>query len=44
MVAKNDVTGQTIQTKASTKAYADNYDRIFGKKKQEEKKDDQTNK
>lgn len=32
MVAKNDITGDAIKTKASTKAYEDNYDRIFGKK------------
>lgn len=32
MVAKNDITGDSIQTKAASQAYADNYDRIFGKK------------
>lgn len=32
MVAKNDITGDSIKTKASTKAYDDGYDRIFGKK------------
>ena len=33
MVAKNDITGDAIQSRTSTKAYEDNYDRIFGKKK-----------
>ena len=35
MAAKNDITGDEIKSKASTKAYEDNYDRIFGKKKKE---------
>lgn len=30
--AKNDITGDSIQTKATSQAYADNYERIFGKK------------
>ena len=33
MVAKNDITGDSIQTKGVTDAYRDNYDKIFGKKK-----------
>ena len=33
MASRNDVTGDTIQTKSASKAYQDNYDRIFGKKK-----------
>lgn len=34
MAARNDVTGDLIQTKlGNTEAYADNWDRIFGKKK-----------
>ena len=34
MAAKNDVTGDSIQTKASNhKAYGDGWERIFGKKK-----------
>ena len=33
MASKNDITGDEIKSKASTKAYEDNYDRIFGKKK-----------
>lgn len=32
MAAKNDVTGDAIRTKTSTKAYAAGWDRIFGKK------------
>lgn len=31
MVVKNDITGDKIQTKPTTKEYADNWDRIFGK-------------
>lgn len=30
MVAKNDITGDKIQTKPTTKEYADNWDTIFG--------------
>jgi DNA/RNA endonuclease YhcR with UshA esterase domain len=33
MVAKNDITGDSIQTKGVTDAYRDNYDIIFNKKK-----------
>jgi hypothetical protein len=33
MVAKNDVTGDSIQTKGISNAYRDNYDLAFGKKK-----------
>ncbi len=33
MVARNDITGDSIQTKEVTDAYRDNYDKIFGKKK-----------
>lgn len=32
MVTKNDVTGDAIQTKVSSKAYLNNYDSIFNKK------------
>jgi hypothetical protein len=31
MVAKNDVTGDSIQTKSASKSYRDNYDNIFRK-------------
>ena len=36
-VAKNNITGDSIQTKVGGKAYSDGMDRIFGEKK---KKDD----
>ena len=32
MVAKNDITGDSIQTKGTSEAYRDNYDLIFRKK------------
>lgn len=31
-VSKNDITGDSIQTKVASNAYWDNYDAIFGKK------------
>ena len=31
MVAKNDITGDLIQSKQNTKAFEDNFDRIFRK-------------
>jgi hypothetical protein len=33
MVARNDITGDAIQTKSASKAYHDNYDLIWGNKK-----------
>jgi hypothetical protein len=33
MATKNDVTGDSIQTKLNSNLYRDNYDKIFGKKK-----------
>lgn len=33
MAAKNDITGDSIQTRGISDAYRDNYDLIFGKKK-----------
>jgi hypothetical protein len=33
MVARNDITGDSIQTKDVSNAYRDNYDRIFNKNK-----------
>lgn len=30
-VSKNDITGDSIQSKVTSKEYLDNYDRIFGK-------------
>lgn len=32
MVAKNDVTGDSIQTKGTSDAFRENYDRIFRNK------------
>ena len=32
MASKNDITGDSLTSKASTKAYDDGWDRIFGKK------------
>jgi hypothetical protein len=39
MVAKNDITGDSIKTKATSKAYSDNYDLIWGKKTPQQKDD-----
>lgn len=33
MVAKNDITGDSIKSRTNTNAYEDGWDRIFGKKK-----------
>ena len=33
MVARNDITGDAIQTKGVSNSYRDNYDLIWGKKK-----------
>lgn len=33
MVAKNDITGDAIQSKSNSKEYGDNFDRIFRKDK-----------
>lgn len=45
MAAKNDITGDAIQTKSSTELYREGYERIFGKSKldlrEEELKKDQ---
>lgn len=37
MVAKNDITGDSIQSRKNNKAYEDNFDRIFSKKKEDDK-------
>ena len=44
MATKNDVTGDTIQSKGYTKAYADGWDRIFGKKKKKQTQTDKVKK
>lgn len=36
MVAKNDITGDAIQSKTNSKEYGDNFDRIFRKDKVEQ--------
>ena len=33
MVARNDITGDAIQTKSASSSYRDNYDNIFRKNK-----------
>lgn len=37
MAAKNDVTGDSIRSKTSSKAYSEGWDKIFGKKKTKKK-------
>ena len=32
MATKNDITGDSIQSRKTSKEYLDNYDKIFGKK------------
>jgi hypothetical protein len=38
MTTKNDVTGDSIKSRVSTRAYRDNWDKIFDKKKKAKKK------
>ena len=38
MVTKNDVTGDVIQSKVSSKAYVDNWEAIFGKNQKTKQK------
>lgn len=40
MTTMNDVTGDSIRSKAQSKKYRDNYDLIFGKKKKKEVTED----
>ena len=42
MATKNDMTGDTLISRASNKNYNDGWDRIFGKKSQKEKQQDMT--
>jgi hypothetical protein len=35
MVAKNDITGDSIQTKGNSKVYQENLEKIFGSKSEE---------
>ena len=39
MATKNDITGDSIQTKTVSNAYRDNYDLIWGKKTPQQKDD-----
>ena len=43
MVAKNDITGDKIQSKRNSEAYANNFDKIFNKKKAEFTEHEQMN-
>jgi hypothetical protein len=38
MATRNDVTGQEIKSRGNSQTYKDNWDAIFGKKKEEEPK------
>ena len=38
MVAENDITGDSIQSKVNSKAYQDNLDKIFGDKSEEKER------
>jgi len=42
VATKNDITGDTIQTKSGGEDYADGWDRIFGDKNQKHKQQDLT--
>ena len=39
MVAKNDITGDSIMSKVNSDSFRDNFDRIFGKKKNVQKQE-----
>lgn len=39
MTAKNDITGDSIQTKVSSDSYRDNHEKIFGKSKLQQRAD-----
>ena len=40
MATKNDITGDSIQTRGTSEAYRSNYDLIFGKKNKKVKEDE----
>jgi len=44
MVARNDITGDSIQTKSASSAFRDNYDRIFRKDKNMERREENNKK
>ncbi len=41
MATRNDITGDEIKSKGPSKAYLDNYDLIWGKKKEEKPSEDE---
>ena len=41
MATKNDITGDTIQSRTTNKAYEEGWDRIFGNKQKEPQKEPQ---
>lgn len=43
MASHNEITGDALVSKRNNDAYRDNYDRIFGQKKDKEKTDDGDN-
>lgn len=43
MATKNDITGDSLTSKASTKQYDDGWDRIFGKKKAKKSHEEEFN-
>jgi hypothetical protein len=38
MVARNDITGDAIQSRSNSKAYAENLEKIFGDKSEEKER------
>lgn len=40
--ARNDITGDSIQSKPSTDLYCDNWDKIFGNKSEQKEQPDDT--
>ena len=42
LVTKNEITGDSIQSKVTSKSYLDNYDAIFNKKEQKLKQKEMT--
>ena len=39
MATRNDITGDAIQSRTNNKKFADNWDKIFGKNKEDKKED-----
>jgi hypothetical protein len=40
MATKNDITGDQLKSKPQSEKYRDNWERIFGQKKKDNKKED----